>query len=144
VREIWLRLLYCAIGIPLIVTACVIGVRREHRIATGRQTTGTVIRLDHATGGDSDSGYRAVARFIADDGTAQLVQSTVVSHFPPALGTDVPVNYPAGHPEQARIVDWMGRWFDITVIAGLGAMMLLIGVLGRSSDQPGDAYSSSW
>jgi hypothetical protein len=144
VREGLLRLLYCVLGVALLVVAGVIDARREHRIAAGRQTTGIIIRFDPASGPEGDGMYRTVAQFTADDGTTQLVQSKVLSNFAPRLGTTVPVNYPAGHPEQARIFDWLGRWYDIGIIAGFGAMMVLIGVFGRSTDTASDFYSASW
>jgi hypothetical protein len=126
------------------VAAGVIDVRRAHRIAIGRQATGIVIRFDHATGTEGDGMYRAVAQFTADDGTTELVQSNVLSNFAPRLGTSVPISYPAGHPEQARIFDWLGRWFDIVIIAGFGVFMVLVATFGRSTDTAGDFYSASW
>jgi hypothetical protein len=142
-RKGWPGLLLGLTGIALLTAAAVMDIKREQSIESGREARGVVVRLDYVSNQDVE-GYRTIARFTAEDGTSQLVQSKVLSALPPRVGTMVAVVYPIGHPEQAFVADWLGRWFDIAVVAGLGTMLLAIGVFGTRSEGRESVFSRSW
>lgn len=95
------------------------------------EATGTVVRyLETREGGDTL--YRPMVRFTTTGGDIVTFAGQLSSgsrRF--AIGTQVPVIYPFGLAQQARISTFTDNWLGATIAGALGLLALVAGVFVR-------------
>jgi Protein of unknown function (DUF3592) len=93
--------------------------------------TGTVVRyLETKDGGKTV--YRPMVRFTTSGGDIVTFAGQLGSgaqRF--AIGTEVPVVYPFGMPQQGRISTFTDNWLGPTIAGVVGAIALIAGVFIR-------------
>ena len=113
-------------SIALTVAALFVLAREDWPFLTRRRvrTLGTV--YDHVRGSDEGSEhFSARVRFLADDGRLIEITDTLPKSTPtPPTGTIVPLSYPTGMPEKARIPRVGLRLVIYCALLGLLAVLL--------------------
>jgi hypothetical protein len=95
------------------------------------RATGTVVRYLETRDGDATI-YRPMVRFTTPNGDIVTFAGQLSSgskRF--AVGTEVPVVYPFGAPQQGRISTFTDNWLGATLAAVVGIVALIAGVFIR-------------
>jgi hypothetical protein len=96
-----------------------------------QRATGTVVRYMESRDGDAIT-YRPMVRFTTPRGdivTFAGQMSSGSKRF--EIGTEVPVVYPFGLPQQGRISTFTDNWLGATIAGVVGLLSLVAGVFIR-------------
>jgi hypothetical protein len=123
--------LLLALGAVCLLLGAYLATKTQDFNQNAQRATGTVVRYMETRDGD-DTSYRPMVRFTTPHGdivtfAGQL--STGSKRF--ELGTEVPVVYPFGMPQQARVSTFTDNWLGATVAAVVGLLALIAGVFIR-------------
>lgn len=108
--------------------------RRQRMLQKGVQTQGKVVALHKRTHPDEGTSYFAEIAFVDAKGVQHQFESDDGSRFErPAVGTPVRVRYDPQAPDKV-MVDNLGQGWGPTMLYWLGAFVMLMFMLGISSE----------
>ncbi len=101
-------------------------------ISSSARTTGTVTAMEQHQDGDGAISFSPEFKFVAGDGSTQLVHSNSSSN-PPGfeVGESVPVRYVKSNPSSARIATFGQTWPFAAAFALVSFAMGLFGLFFR-------------
>jgi hypothetical protein len=109
----------------MMIGAAYLAVETSQFLSDARSSPGRVIRLEHSSSGRS-SIYYPIVQYRTAEGQTITFRSSVANVA--ALGQAVQVLALPTNPGDARIDSYMSLWFWPTLLAGLAAVFLLVGV----------------
>lgn len=119
------------IGPCALIYAVVATRRTTDFLRRSTETSGEVIRLERSRGtGRGSRGYAPVFSFTAADGKTFTVTSDVASSPPAfAAGDHVRVRYDPTDPINARIHTFFQTWGQAVILAFVGAVFIVVGLV---------------
>lgn len=146
------------VGIALILFAVAAGFALNNlRYIDAETATGTVVEHEYSPiQSDDEDGrprtrdaWRAVVEWTDHNGRTHITVGNVSSTNPPAIGSDVPVQYFADDPGSARLAGFWDQWLVTVITGGIGLGFALFGVVflvlfRRVPDIPGKDLPPSW
>ena len=119
-----------AIGVLFLVVGAVTGVGIRRFLSTAVATQGTVVGfVKQTSGSEGGTSTHAQVEFAAPDGTTVKFTEKSQTFGGLAVGAEVPVKYDPAKPGKARIATSGRLWVNTIVLAGLGAVLLIVGVV---------------
>ncbi len=122
----WLGLLF---GGAMLIGALLLAQHSRSFIARAQHAPGVVVEMVPHSSNNNSTTYAPVVRYNAPDGRELKLYSSTSSN-PPAysVGEQVDVLFLPGAPEQAKINAFFSLWGGAVIVAGIGAVFLLIGL----------------
>ncbi|WP_415903900.1 DUF3592 domain-containing protein [Neptuniibacter sp. QD48_55] len=124
-----IKYLFSLIGLGLLILAFVLFTNTKSFLETAVTAEGTVIELRASRSSDSLT-YHPVVSFVTNEGQ-QVTFSSSAGSNPPSYsqGEVVEVLYQANSPQDAKINGFFTLWGGATIVAGLGAVFFIVGIL---------------
>jgi hypothetical protein len=141
---------FCAAGPLCLIVAGGSAMQRLSLVYSGQRTEGIVIAKRQS--GSTRVSYAPVFQFTASDGRRYTVNSDIYSQEADfSFGEHVPVLYPPGHPDSARIDAFAQLWMYPLAFGGVGAafsaiptLLLLSRMRRQSRSAEPDAADSTY
>ena len=127
-QTLFVGLLFTLVGCAIVLYSFNRAYQTYTLTSAAIKAQGVVVRYATQTG-QKGTTYRAVVQFTTQSGQVQQITDGVGASTPRyQLGDRVDILYPARHPEQAQVNDFLSLWFLPFIGSAFGWLAVILGV----------------